>query len=59
MDQVSPALPVAQRAAHYRDQADKMRKMAATEPLEGMRARLSALADQYQALADSLNWGIR
>ena len=59
MDQASPAWPVAQRAAHYRDQADKMRKMAATEPLEGMRARLSALADQYQALADSLNWGIR
>jgi hypothetical protein len=42
-----------QRAAHYQDQANKLRKMADLEP--EMSAELLGLAQQCQELADNLN----
>jgi hypothetical protein len=46
-------LPV-QRAAHYYDQADKLREMAEVEPGAKLREQLLMLADEYQKLADGL-----
>src|SRR5712691_3797177 len=43
-----------ERAAHYREQADKLRQLAKTEPDERMSDQLLALAEGYQALADHL-----
>ena len=42
-----------QRAAHYQDQADRLRRMADLEP--EMSAELLGLAQQCQELADALN----
>jgi hypothetical protein len=43
-----------ERAAHYREQADKLRQLAQTEPDERMSDQLLALAEGYLALADHL-----
>ena len=42
-----------ERAAHYREHAAKLRKMAETEPGRRLRNNLLSLADQYDGLADS------
>jgi hypothetical protein len=47
--------PAKERAAHYRSEAEKFRKMADAEPVEHIRAQLVALAAQYDALAASLD----
>ena len=44
-----------QRAAHYRSEAEKFRKLADAEPIGRIRAQLFALAAQYGALAASLD----
>ena len=46
--------PPKARAAHYQAEADKFRKMAEAEPVEGIREQLFSVARQYQELADSL-----
>ena len=43
-----------QRAAHYEDQADKLRRLAEAEPIDGIRTQLLAVAKLYQELAVSL-----
>jgi hypothetical protein len=43
-----------QRAAHYREQAVKLRQMAEAQPAKKICAKLIELADQYQLLANSL-----
>jgi hypothetical protein len=43
-----------QRAANYRDRADKLRKMADADPVEKIRTLLLEAARQYQELASSL-----
>jgi hypothetical protein len=43
-----------ERAAHYREHAAKLRKMAETEPGRRLRNNLLSLADQYDGLADSV-----
>ncbi len=42
-----------ERAAHYREHAAQLRKMAETEPSGRLRNNLLSLADQYDGLADS------
>jgi hypothetical protein len=44
-----------QRAAHYRDEAEKFRNMANVESVESIRAQLMGLAAQYDSLAASLD----
>jgi hypothetical protein len=43
-----------QRAAHYQDQADKLRQLADLEAVPEMSAQLLGLAQQCQELADNL-----
>jgi hypothetical protein len=45
---------VRQRAAHYQDQADKLRHLAEAEPVEKIRTLLLEAAQQYQELATIL-----
>ena len=42
------------RAAHYRDQAARLREMAEAEPIGRLRERLVDIARQYEALATAL-----
>jgi hypothetical protein len=42
------------RAAHYRERAEKFRRMAETSASRSDRERLTGMADQYEQLADSL-----
>jgi hypothetical protein len=42
-----------ERAAHYREHAAKLRKMAKTERAGRLRNNLLSFADQYDGLADS------
>jgi hypothetical protein len=44
-----------QRAANYRERADHLSFMAESEPIGKLRAQLTAIADQYDELADSLD----
>jgi hypothetical protein len=44
----------ARRAAHYREQAEKLRDMAEAEPPGDLRDQLLALAAQYADLAANL-----
>jgi hypothetical protein len=41
-----------ERAAHYREHASQLRKMAAKENAGRLRNNLQSLADQYEDLAD-------
>jgi len=43
-----------QRAAHYEQQADRLRRMAEAEAVAQMRDQLLAVAQQYQQLAENL-----
>jgi hypothetical protein len=43
-----------QRAAHYQDQADKLRQLADLEAVPEMSAQLRGLAQECQELADNL-----
>ena len=43
-----------ERAAHYREQAIKLRQMAEAEPPGKIRDQLLDLADQYEGLAKSV-----
>ena len=45
-----PHWPNAERAAHYRDQAQKLRVLADAEPVGGTKDQLLALAEQYEQL---------
>ena len=49
--------PVPHRIAHYRSEADRLRRMAEAEPIAAIRAELLATARQYQRLADGLKTG--
>ena len=49
-----PHWPNAERAAHYREQAQKLRELAEAEPPGDMHDQLAALAKQYDALAERL-----
>jgi hypothetical protein len=51
---VGSSRSVRQRAAHYQDQADKLRQMAEAEPVERIRTLLLEAAQQYQELATIL-----
>jgi hypothetical protein len=42
------------RAAHYREQAEQLREMAAAEPIGRLRERLLDVAAQYDRLAEGL-----
>jgi hypothetical protein len=42
-----------QRAEHYRQQVARFRSMAEVEPLASLRRHLTALARQYDELADA------
>jgi len=44
-----------QRAANYRERADHLLFMAQSEPIGKLRAQLTAIADQYDEVADSLD----
>jgi hypothetical protein len=44
-----------QRAAHYLEQAEKLRQIADAEPVERIRKLLLATAEQYQELAAGLS----
>ncbi len=54
MSEDIPSWPAIQRAAHYREQAAKLREFAAGELVEEVRERLIAVADQYEELAKTL-----
>ena len=43
-----------QRAAHYQDQADKLRELADLEAVPEMSVQLRGLAQECQELADNL-----
>jgi hypothetical protein len=47
-------LRIDQRAAHYQDQADKLRQLANLEVVPEMSAQLLGLAQQCQELAENL-----
>jgi len=49
--------PIPQRIAHYKSEADRLRRMAEAEPIEAVRNELLAVARQYQQLADCLKTG--
>jgi hypothetical protein len=49
--------PISQRMAHYRSEADRLRRMAEAELIEDIRVELLAVAQQYQRLADGLKTG--
>lgn len=49
--------PIPQRIAQYRSEAERLRRMAAREPIEAIRVELLAVAQQYQQLADDLRTG--
>jgi len=42
------------RAAHYREEGDRFRSMAETEPLAALRRHLAVLARQYEQIAADL-----
>jgi hypothetical protein len=44
-----------QRAANYRERSDQLSFMAQSEPIGKLRAQLTAIADQYDEVADSLD----
>jgi hypothetical protein len=44
-----------QRAANYRERADHLSFMAQSEPIGKLRAQLTAIANQYDEVADSLD----
>jgi hypothetical protein len=44
-----------ERARHYREQAEKFRQMAKAETDENLREAISALATQYDELANRLD----
>ena len=44
-----------QRAANYRERADHLSFMAQSEPVGKLRVQLIAIANQYDAVADSLD----
>ena len=46
--------PKGERSTHYQEVADKLRGLAASEHAVVVRARLLALAEQYQKLATNL-----
>lgn len=45
-----PHWPSAERAAHYREQARKLRALAEAEPVGESKDQLLALAEQYEQL---------
>ena len=49
--------PIPQRIAHYKSEADRLRRLADAEPIEAIREELLAVARQYQQLADGLKTG--
>ena len=49
-----PSKSVRERAAHYEQDAEKFRRMAAAEPVEHIRQELLGVAEQYQGLVDTL-----
>ena len=49
--------PIPQRIAHYRSEAERLRRMAEAEPIAAIQAELLAMARQYQQLADGLKTG--
>ena len=51
-------LPGVRSIAYYREQAAKVRRLAAEVPDAVVRARLEAVAEEYDKLADQLEWGI-
>jgi hypothetical protein len=46
--------PNSERAAHYREQAQRLRALADAEPLGEMRDQLLALVEQYEDLVKRL-----
>ena len=42
------------RETYYRDKAARLRELAETEPLARFRKRLIDLAEQFEALADTI-----
>jgi hypothetical protein len=49
-----PHWPNSERAAHYREQAKKIRALAEAEPPGEMHDRLIAVAEQYEMLVRRL-----
>jgi hypothetical protein len=49
--------PIPQRVAHYQSEADRLRRLAETEPVAAIREELLAVARQYQQLARGLRTG--
>ena len=49
--------PIPQRIAHYKSEADRLRRLAEAEPIEAVRNELLAVARHYQQLADGLKTG--
>jgi len=49
--------PIPQRIAQYQSEAERLRRVAAGEPIEAIRVELLAVAQQYQQLADGLKTG--
>jgi len=54
MDESIRSWPNRERAAHYREQASKLREMAEAETGEAMREQLLALANEYTRLVSRL-----
>jgi predicted transposase YbfD/YdcC len=46
--------PIPQRIAHYKSEADRLRRMAEAEPIAAIRDELLAVARQYDILAEGL-----
>ena len=46
--------PIPQRIAHYQNEANRLRQIAETEPIEVIRDELLAVARQYDNLAEGL-----
>ena len=46
-----PGASPLERAAHYREQAKRLRELAAAEEIGRFRQRILQIADQYDALA--------
>jgi hypothetical protein len=49
-----PHWPNSERAAHYREQAQKLKALAEAEPPGEMRDQLMALVEQYEDLVERL-----
>lgn len=54
MEELIRSWPNKDRAAHYREQAAKLREMAEAETAEAVRGQLLALSEQYARIANKL-----